>query len=125
MSCAWALLFFAIHAGDQESRNIDTKQSTITVHAYKSGLFSFAGHDHLISAPISEGKVNRQQGSVEFTIHADMRVLDPGETEKNRTEIRTTMLGEKLLDIEKFPLISFRALLWTKLILSSLWSRGC
>jgi polyisoprenoid-binding protein YceI len=36
-----------------------------------------------------------------------MQVLDPNESDKNRAEIRATMLGPKLLEAEKFPRISF------------------
>jgi polyisoprenoid-binding protein YceI len=37
-----------------------------------------------------------------------LRVLDPGESEKNRAEIQQTMLSDKLLDATKYPTISFR-----------------
>lgn len=105
------LLLAAIFAAGQATpRQLDPSRSTITVHAYKSGLFSFAAHDHTIAAPIAKGTLDEEHGSVELTVNvAEMRVLDPEESEKNRAEIRQTMLGEKLLDSAKFPEITFRS----------------
>jgi len=34
-----------------------------------------------------------------------MKVLDPEVSEKNRAEIRETMLGNKLLDAKRFPML--------------------
>jgi polyisoprenoid-binding protein YceI len=36
-------------------------------------------------------------------------VLDPDDSEKNRKEIRATMLGPKLLEADKFPEITFHS----------------
>jgi polyisoprenoid-binding protein YceI len=71
---------------------------------------SFAGHDHVIDAPTSEGWIDEQKRTVELTIKAaTLEVLDPEESEKNRIQIRKDMLGPKLLDAERFPTISFRS----------------
>lgn len=93
-----------------QSRPIDVHQSKITVYAYKSGLFSFAAHDHVIDVPIARGTLDEQVKTIEFVVKsASLQVLDPNESEKNRVEIRKTMLGPKLLEAEKFPDISFRS----------------
>jgi len=34
-------------------------------------------------------------------------VIDPGESEKDRKEVQATMEGEKVLDVAKFPEITF------------------
>jgi polyisoprenoid-binding protein YceI len=107
-----AVLLIAISPSllGQQSRPIDTANSKLTIHASKSGVFSFAGHDHTIAAPIASGSMDEVQRTVEFTVHTkDLQVLDPGESEKNRIEIRTDMLGEKLLDAARFPTITFRS----------------
>jgi polyisoprenoid-binding protein YceI len=94
----------------QPPRQIDPAHSKITVHAYKSGLFSFAGHDHEISAPIASGAIDEDKREVELRVNsADLQVLDPKETEKNRAEIRSTMLGPKLMEVDKYPTISFHS----------------
>lgn len=93
-----------------QSRPVDSANSSITVHAYKSGLFSFAGHDHIIRAPISSGTIDKTKSAIEFIVSTkDMEVLDPGESAKNKQEIRDTMLGPKLLDADRYPDIKFRS----------------
>jgi polyisoprenoid-binding protein YceI len=107
-----AALFLAISPSllAQQAKPIDTANSKLIVHAFKSGVFSFAGHDHTIAAPILSGSVDEVRHIVEFTVNAkDLRVLDPGESEKNRVEIQTTMLSDKLLDTARFPTITFRS----------------
>ena len=92
----------------QQPKEIDTAHSKITVYAYKSGLFSFAAHDHVINVPIAEGTIDETKREVAFYVNtADMQVTDPNESDKGRAEIRSTMLGPKLLEAEKFPRISF------------------
>lgn len=93
-----------------QPKKIDTRQSKITVYAYKAGLFSFASHDHVIDVPIARGTLDEQARTIEFIVRADsLQVLDPNESEKNRAEIRATMLGSKLLEADKFPEIGFRS----------------
>jgi polyisoprenoid-binding protein YceI len=93
-----------------QAKPIDTKQSKITVYAYKTGVFSFAAHDHVIDVPIANGTLDEQARTIEFTIRTgSLQVLDPDDSEKNRKEIRATMLGPKLLEADKFPEITFRS----------------
>ncbi len=93
-----------------QSQPIDTRNSTITIRAYKSGFFSFAAHDHVINAPIASGTLDLTQRAIEFLVEVkDMQVLDPGESDKNKAEIRSTMVGDKLLDAEKYPEIRFHS----------------
>ncbi len=93
-----------------QTKLIDLKQSKITVYAYKAGLFSFASHDHVIDVPIARGALDEQARTIEFTVKTNsLQVLDPNESEKNRAEIRATMLGPKLLEADKFPEITFRS----------------
>lgn len=93
-----------------QARPIDTKQSKITVYAYKTGLFSFAAHDHVIDVPIASGALDEQARTIEFTVRTNtLQVLDPDDSEKNRKEIRATMLGPKLLEADKFPEITFHS----------------
>jgi polyisoprenoid-binding protein YceI len=104
------LLALVVPVAAQQAKKIDTMRSKITVHAYKAGLFSFAGHDHVIDVPIARGTLDEQARTIEFTVRTNsLQVLDPEESEKNRAEIRETMLGPKLLEADKFPEISFRS----------------
>jgi polyisoprenoid-binding protein YceI len=93
-----------------QPKPLDVKQSKITVYAYKAGLFSFAAHDHVIEVPVARGALDEQAKTIEFTVKTgSLQVLDPDDSEKNRKEIRATMLGPKLLEADKFPEITFRS----------------
>jgi hypothetical protein len=54
-----------------QDRLMDVHRSTITVHVGKAGLFSVAGHEHWVAAPISSGSINESAPAhVEFTVEA-------------------------------------------------------
>jgi polyisoprenoid-binding protein YceI len=64
----------------------------------------------VIEVPIAEGTIDDEKRVVEFRVNsADLKVLDPKESEKNRVEIRKTMLGPKLLEVDKYPTMSFHS----------------
>ena len=49
-----------------------------------------------------------EESSVTFTAEANsLRVIDPGESEKDRSEVQATMLGEQVLDVARYPQIQF------------------
>lgn len=97
-------------------RSIDTNRSVMTVHVYKSGVFSAFGHEHEVSAPIVEGSFNEQQPSAILRVEARrMRVIDKDVSDKDREKIQQTMLGPEVLDSERFPEISFRSSSATRL----------
>jgi polyisoprenoid-binding protein YceI len=82
----------------------------MTVHVFKAGLFSAFGHEHEVSAPIQEGAFNEEKPEVELKIDArKLRVVDQGISEKERSDIESTMLGPKVLDSERFPEIRFQS----------------
>jgi polyisoprenoid-binding protein YceI len=89
---------------------IDTRHSVMTVRVYRAGAFAAFGHDHEIAAPIAAGSVNFAAHQVE--LHVDARTLcveDADASEKDRGEIRKTMLGPEVLDVEHYPAIVFRS----------------
>src|SRR6516164_5427218 len=87
---------------------IDSSKSVITVHVFKSGLFSSFAHDHVIQAPVASGGIDVQEKSVTLTFNvADMKVLDPGTSDSERKDIDATMKGPKVLDGAQFPAVSF------------------
>jgi polyisoprenoid-binding protein YceI len=110
------MLLFIAAAGAQQSatrpdtRPIDTERSTITVRAFKSGLFSpFAGDNHEVSAPIASGTLNdSNNASIVLKIDArKLKVLDPKLAPDKRAEVQETMHSEKVLDSTRFPSIEF------------------
>ena len=78
---SWAVLSTATLLIAQE-RAIDVKRSTITVHVGKAGLFSVAGHEHWVEAPISSGLVNESgpkthHDAIVDRLRARVRTLEP------------------------------------------------
>ena len=93
-----------------QQAHIDSTKSNVTVHVFKSGLFSGFAHDHVIQAPIASGSIDSDDKSVTLTFNVvDMKVLDPGASDSERKDIDATMKGPKVLDGTQFPVISFTA----------------
>jgi polyisoprenoid-binding protein YceI len=107
---AMFLLTILCAAETASPREIDIQKSVMTVHVFKTGLFSAFGHEHEISAPIQKGQFNEGDQSVELTVDARaLRVMDQDVSTKDRAEIQETMLGPKVLASEEFPEIRFRS----------------
>jgi polyisoprenoid-binding protein YceI len=93
-----------------QSKAIDVNKSSLTVRVFKSGAFSAFAHNHEIQAPIAEGKVDSSGKSVQLRVDSrQMRVLDPEISADKRTEIQHTMHSAAVLDVEKFPEISYQS----------------
>jgi polyisoprenoid-binding protein YceI len=92
---------------------VDPKQSKLEIQVYREGFLKAFGHDHLISAAEFSSQVHLREpdigkSSVAFLVETrSLRVVDPGESDKDRQEVQSTMLGEKVLDAAKFPRIQF------------------
>src|SRR5437879_7031245 len=95
-SLAWIVI--APQCGIAQPRAIDPGKSVMTVRVYKAGLLSALGHNHEIAAPIAGGKVDATARQVELHTQARaLQVRDPGVSEKDRTEIQSTLLGPEAL----------------------------
>ena len=98
-----------------QSKAIDVNKSSLKIRVFKSGAFSAFAHDHEVSAPIEEGKIDEGKadsghGSVQLRVDSrKMRVLDPDTSADKRAEIQHTMQSDKVLDVEKFPEISYQS----------------
>jgi polyisoprenoid-binding protein YceI len=103
-------LLFAADLSAQEHA-IDTKQSTLTIHVGKAGMFSALGHEHEIRGTISGGSAETgAHPSVEVHVNArELTVIDRDESEKARTEVQSTMLGPEVLDSGRFNDIVFKS----------------
>lgn len=104
ITIAWfSLNLQAIHA---QEKPIDVTHSKITVHVGKTGLFSMAGHEHQVSAPVNQGAINESSpGHVWFRVDARALTVLP---EKDQTEVQATM-QQKVLESERFPEIRFQS----------------
>ena len=92
------------------AQDANAPHSSITIHAYKSGMFSGFAHDHAIVAPVSRGTIDIKMMSVEISVSTkQMKVTDPGASASTRAEIQADMLGPKVLDADKYPEIHFQS----------------
>jgi hypothetical protein len=92
-----------------ETRPINAGESTLTVFVYKSGLFSAFADNHIIKAPIAGGTMSDEPPfGIEVTVRtADLRVLDPTLAPDRRAEVQARMLSADVLDVARFPDITF------------------
>jgi YceI-like domain len=98
-----------------ETHQIDTERSKLTVHVYKSGLFSAFADNHIIQAPIASGSLSDKEPlAVELVVRtSEMKVLDPDLAAAKRAEVQAGMVSEKVLDIAKYPEIRFSSTMVT------------
>ena len=94
-----------------QDRSIDTAHSSLKVRVFKSGLFSALAHDHEIEAPIAAGSARMGDSpSVTLEVHSrELRVLDPDASASTRADVQKTMEGSDVLDVNRFPEISFQS----------------
>ena len=103
----------AFNAEPKTTYSIDSAKSKIEIQVAKDGFFKAFGHDHLVSATKFSGgaqlaAAKMEDSSVSFTADAgSLHVIDPGESEKDRSEVQATMLGEQVLDVARYPQIQF------------------
>jgi polyisoprenoid-binding protein YceI len=92
---------------------VDPGTSTMTIHVGKAGLFSFAGHEHEVTAPIASGRIEADaadlaRSSVTLRFRAaDLRVTGKDEPPNDLPKVQEAMLGPKVLDVVRFDTIEF------------------
>lgn len=94
-----------------QSKAIEVGKSSLKIRVFKTGAFSGFAHDHEILAPIEEGKIDaNDHPSVQLRVSSrKLRVLDPETSADKRADIQHTMQGPSVLDVEKFPEISYQS----------------
>jgi polyisoprenoid-binding protein YceI len=110
-----SLVFVAVLTHSQHSlaaeRPVDLQHSTIRIHVGKAGLFSAAGHEHWVTAPIASGAVEEDEPPyIFFTVQAARMTVEPDEDLKpeQQAEVQRTM-QDKVLESAQYPEISFRS----------------
>jgi polyisoprenoid-binding protein YceI len=105
------LLLFPVLLAADVNKIIDPGASTLTVHVGKAGIFSAAGHEHWIDAPIARGEfTDGAAPHVEFSVDARRMTVKPDAkvSTKDQAQIQETM-QRTVLDSERFPEIAFRS----------------
>jgi polyisoprenoid-binding protein YceI len=93
--------------------DIDPSQSEVSIHVGKSGMFSFAGHEHLVVAPEIAGKITADPealggSAVNLTFQAKaLKVAEKGEPQGDAQKVQTAMLSPTVLDAVQFPEVVF------------------
>jgi polyisoprenoid-binding protein YceI len=94
---------------------IDRTATSVLIHVGKSGLFSFAGHDHEVAAPavggtitLDQAEVTKSSVSLEFDATA-LKVTGKGEPAEDVPEVQQVMLSDRVLDVRQYPTITFRS----------------
>jgi len=109
------LMFAAASAAAEGKQvySVDAAKSKVELHVYREGMFKFLGHDHLVAAKSISGEVDLDPGeiarsSVRLNVEAkSLTVLDPGVDAKERRDVQETMESDKVLDVKRFPKITF------------------
>ncbi len=101
-----ALLLMSQSALFSAERAIDLERSQITVHVGKAGLFSMAGHEHQVRAPLAAGALDDSESpKIHFLVEAAKLTVLP---EKDQAQVQADM-QKKVLDSEHFPEIRFES----------------
>lgn len=110
----WAALWGAAPARAQQPDSVLyvlQPQSHFDVQTGKSGLFAFAGHDHLVRAQVVSGRIIQFPGApersrVEIVVPSErLEVLTPPDTEEIRKV--TAAMRTDVLDVANHPEIRF------------------
>jgi polyisoprenoid-binding protein YceI len=94
---------------------VDAAASQVRVHVGRSGLFSFAGHEHDVAATAFSGQVEADAGSlgssrVTLTFDtAGLKVLPEGEPAGDAPKVEEAMRSDKVLDVARFPNVTFQS----------------
>ena len=105
IGCALALI--GATPSGQSAAAIDTTRSTMTVFVYKQGIFAFAADNHEVHAPIASGSFDDATKTVDVKVDATrMQVQDPP---SRRDKVQANMLGTDVLDVSKYPEITFHS----------------
>ena len=109
------LLFVPRPAAAARTFAVDGEASSVLIHVGKTGIGSFAGHDHDAVAQAVTGEVisdfdDLSRSSLNVTVDAkSLKITDRDQSAEDVQKIQQTMLGPEVLDVSRFPTIRFRS----------------
>ena len=113
--CAAALAAsVAVAAAGPRTFTVDAERSRATIEVGKTGAFSFAGHTHEVEAPLTSGVVHLDpdtpaRSDVRLEFNAAAMHLTGKEPAGDAPKVTEAMLGPQVLDVKKFPSITFES----------------
>jgi polyisoprenoid-binding protein YceI len=102
-------------AAAEQGYTVVAGESAVRIHVGRSGVFKFAGHSHEVVAPSVRGTViadpaDLARSSVTLSFDAaELKVTGEGEPAQDVPKVQETMTGPKVLDVARFPAITFRS----------------
>ncbi|MDD4933849.1 MAG: YceI family protein [Methylacidiphilaceae bacterium] len=92
---------------------VDSARSKVEILVIRGGLLGFLGHDHEIVSWKLTGTIDYSPSSI-ASLGADvslpaisLTVVDPQVPLEERREVQSTMRGEQVLDVARYPVIHF------------------
>jgi polyisoprenoid-binding protein YceI len=113
--CALILASAAPVAAAPRTLAIDPTTSSLFIHVGKTGIGSFAGHEHEVVALFPKGEVvadfdDVARSSLEVVVDARaLTVVARGEPEGDAPQVEQKMKGPEVLDVARYPTILFRS----------------
>lgn len=113
---AWILLWIPAAAAAPRTFAIDGNKSSATAHVGKTGIGSFAGHEHNVVAQTIQGEVvldleELSKSSVDLIVDArSLKISEEGEPQGDAPKVQQAMRGPDVLDVARYATIHFRSL---------------
>jgi polyisoprenoid-binding protein YceI len=102
--CAGVVQGAGVTRAHAAQKPLDTEHSSLTIHVGKTGLFSAAGHEHVVTALVAGGSLDDgDHPQVEFRVEAARLMVAP---EDHQSEVQQRM-QEQVLESSKFSEIRF------------------
>jgi polyisoprenoid-binding protein YceI len=109
------LLWIPAAAAAPRTFAIDGNKSSASAHVGKTGIGSFAGHEHTVVAQTIQGEVvldleELSRSSVDLIVSArSLKVSEQGEPEGDAPKVQQAMRGPDVLDVARYSTIHFRS----------------
>jgi hypothetical protein len=110
MKALHPLTVAALLLGSGGAHGADIRESTLTLHVHRKGLFSGRGADYTVVAPVVSGLVDVEHRNVDIVVRTNgVTFSDPAVSARVRRDVEEALRGPRVLDVEAYPEIHFSA----------------